>query len=681
VTSGAHVSERPGLDPPLHGEFEEDLPTDPTTEQNGLSGTRAPASAEQRAWRIVRATGFHLGVIAAFAVPALVLWWDVWSGHPSTTLTCGCGDPAQQVWFTAWPAWAIAHLHNPFFSGAVNVPFGANMLSNTSGTLIGIVLAPVTWAFGPIVATNVGLLLAPALSAWGCFVALRSLVTWWPGAVVAALAYGYSAAVVTSLAFGHLSVTVLAIPPLLFAQLHEILVRQEHSVRRDGLVLAGLLIAQFLISPEVLVMCGLLAAIGLAATVAVCWRQVPALWARAGRALGLGLGLAALVLAYPAWFGVAGRQSVTGVLFVLAPFAGVPFSGVVAPGQYGSAANAYIRFGGYLGHNGPPPDYVGAGAVVAAAAGVVLARRRPLTWLMLFMSAVTLALALGQFLKNGPAGLAQVWLPWRSLSTVPILKEILPDQFAPFLIFFVGALVALGLDALVASRPTEGSWLAGHLRWVAVTATAAAAVLVLAPVFTTFDVPLRVERVAIPSYMTRDAPELPSGTVVLTVPFPISGTAQPMLWQAVDDLRFRLAGAALKTPTKEGGPVERGVPGSARHILTSLSVGGSTEPAATSDEVAAVRYGLRHWDVDRVVVTGSSRDPTYASGFLTAVLGSLPAHVDDAWVWRLHRGRPATPPVLGAQLPACRAAAAQRANAADPLFMARCVLLSSGRTA
>jgi hypothetical protein len=108
---------------------------------------------------------------------------------------------------------------------------------------------------------------------------------------------------------------------------------------------------------------------------------------------------------------------------------------------------------------------------------------------------------------------------------------------------------------------------------------------------------------------------------------------------------------------------------------------GAPEPAATPDEVAAVLYGLRHWDVERVVIIGPSRDPTYASGFFTAVVGSLPAFVDGAWVWRVPRGRPTTPPVLGAQLPACRAAAAAPANARHPLFMARCVLFTTGRAA
>ena len=193
-----------------------------------------------RVGRGLRTVAFHAVALACFTVPAVVLWWHVWSGHPSAALTCGCGDPAQEVWFMAWPAWAIAHLHSLVFSGAVNVPDGANLLSNTSGTLVGIVLAPVTWVFGPVASTNVAMTLAPALSAWACFAAIRPLVTWKAGAIPAALVYGYSSAIVTSLAFGHVSVTVLVIPPFLFTTLYEIVIRQEHSVRRDGLLLAAL---------------------------------------------------------------------------------------------------------------------------------------------------------------------------------------------------------------------------------------------------------------------------------------------------------------------------------------------------------------------------------------------------------------------------------------------------------
>ena len=347
---------------------------------------RARATVPAAPERAVRTVGFHLVALACFTVPAIVLWWHVWSGHPSSALTCGCGDPAQEVWFMAWPAWAITHLHNVFFSGAVNVPHGANLLSNTSGPLVGVVLAPVTWLFGPVTATNVALTLAPALSAWACFAAIRPLVTWKAGAIPAALVFGYSAAIVTSLTFGHVSVTVLVIPPFLFTTLHEIVIRQEHSVRRDGLLLAALLVAQFFISPEILVMCLLLGAVGLLAVMVVGWRQLRPRAGHALPALGLAAGVTVVLLAYPTWFGLSGPQAVSGMLFALAPIAGVPLSGLLVPGAYGAAANEYQRFGGYLGRNGPPPDYVGWGVALASVGALFAGRRRPLTWLLLLLA-------------------------------------------------------------------------------------------------------------------------------------------------------------------------------------------------------------------------------------------------------------------------------------------------------
>ncbi len=92
---------------------------------------------------------------------------------------------------------------------------------------------------------------------------------WRLGAVPAALIYGYSAAIVTSLIFGHVSVTVLVIPPLFVALLYEILVSQAKSPIRDGVLLAALMVMQFLISPEVLVMCALFAAVGLVIALAL----------------------------------------------------------------------------------------------------------------------------------------------------------------------------------------------------------------------------------------------------------------------------------------------------------------------------------------------------------------------------------------------------------------------------
>jgi hypothetical protein len=272
-----------------------------------------------------------------------------------------------------------------------------------------------------------------------------------------------------------------------------------------------------------------------------------------------------------------------------------------------------------------------------------------------------------------------IWLPWRSLSKLPILKEILADQFAPFLCLFVAFLLAVGLDALSVLRLPSGSWLASRRSTVTAVATVAVTGLSLVPVFATFDVPLTVESLRIPSYIRHVAPKLPEHSVVLTIPFAVSGSAEPMLWQAVDDMHFDVAGAALKTPGPHGGPVAQGAPGSARRILSDLTLGVEPKPTGTPSQVNAVRQALGEWRVDRVVIAGPSADPVYASGFLTMVTGVGPTMEHGAFVWNLQQGNTPELPALGSSLTLCEVAADAPAARADPLSMSNCVLYGAGR--
>jgi hypothetical protein len=287
-------------------------------------------------------------------------------------------------------------------------------------------------------------------------------------------------------------------------------------------------------------------------------------------------------------------------------------------------------------------------------------------------------LTLGALLMSAPAWLSHLWLPWHQLSTLPVLREILPDQIAPFVALFIAFVLAIGLDAFfVAPRP-PASWRAAHRVALTAAASVAVALLALVPVFVTFDVPFRVVPTHLPPYLRDAAPALPAGTVLLTVPFAISGSAQPMLWQAVDEMHFRLAGAALKTPGVLGGPVGDGAPGSARRILYDLTLTGSALPAGTPAQLATIRRALAQWQVEQVVIAGTSRDPIYTSGFFTMALGVAPTFVHRAWVWTLHPGTPLPAPVTAASLPQCRAGAQARDDRGHPLAMARCVLASAG---
>jgi hypothetical protein len=262
-----------------------------------------------------------------------------------------------------------------------------------------------------------------------------------------------------------------------------------------------------------------------------------------------------------------------------------------------------------------------------------------------------------------------------------VLKEILPDQFVPLVTLFVAFLLAVGLDALHGAHRRPTSRLARHRSVLAGIATVAVAAVALTPVLTTFDAPLRVVRVHTPPYLRDAATGPPAGNVVLTVPFAVSGSTQPMLWQAMQGMRFRLAGAALKTPNVQGGPVGTGAPGSARRILTDLSVGGPALPVGTPAQLATVRAALASWQVDQVVITGASRDPVYASGFFTAALGVPPVFERRAWVWKVQPGEMPATPIIGVTLSSCRTYAATPAVRGMPLTMARCVLFAGGRAA
>ena len=159
-------------------------------------------------WRGVLVAG------CAYLLLSVLLWWNVWSTHPTSVTTCGCGDSSEFTWFLAWPAYAISHGLSPFYSTAMGYPHGVNLLANASDMVTGILGAPITWIFGPIATFNVALTLGPVASAMAMFVLLRRWVTWGPAAFVGGLFYGFSTAILISATAGFAMISTEVVPPL-----------------------------------------------------------------------------------------------------------------------------------------------------------------------------------------------------------------------------------------------------------------------------------------------------------------------------------------------------------------------------------------------------------------------------------------------------------------------------------
>jgi len=557
----------------------------------------------------------------------VVLWVHAWAEGASTHTLCGCGDPALFLWFFQWPATALAHGENPFYSTALFHPSGINLLAQTSVTGLSLPLVPVTWIWGPVASLNVASTITPALTAFSAFVVVRRWAPWTPAAFLGGLLYGFSPFVLTSLEFAHLMTAALMLLPLILAVLDEILIRQRHGAVGAGLLLGLLLFAQFFLSSELLAITAVVAAISVLVLVVVALvahrDAVRRLAPHAAVGLAVGLGVGVVLLAWPVWFALDGPAHLSGLVW---PNVGI--IGGFVPSSFTSAAypnphNVFVELGGYEGAQLASAAFLGWGMLAVLVAGTAAFRRDRRLWFFGFVLVLCVVCSLGE--RRG-----QWWEPARIFAKIPVIENVIEQRFMVIGFLAAAVMLAVILDRVHALAPD----------WRGVAGALAAASVALVPVAVTVGprLPFTMRSVILPRWYTEVAPTLPGGRVLLSYPPPFSGVQSAMAWQAVDRMHYSQAGG--------GGP--QGVArraGSARpgfEVLSSMAFGvGSSQPAGTPAQYAAVRHALAVWGVNTVVIATNpaapalqqGRDPTYAAAFMTAALGQPPTVQAGAWVW------------------------------------------------
>lgn len=562
-----------------------------------------------------------------YLMASVVLWWHV-GAHPTTSTTCGCGDAALTLWVIEWPAHAIAHGLNPFFSSQLFTPRGINMAPNSLA--LGVVFAPVTWLFGPVASINVIDLVSPPLSALAMFFMLRRWVPWSPAAFAGGLFFGFSPFVVVSLALAHPNFGLLALLPLMVVCLDDLFVTHAHRPVRVGVVLGLLVAVEFFISVEVLALMALFSAfVAIVLALRVLIRRPPDARSRMKHAVpGLFTAgaLSAVVLAYPLWFFFAGPAHLVGRAWPDSP------SGIVgnSPGGFISGhlpsglTSIMHLFGGYQGPALPVLSFLGIGMLLVLAGGLLIWRRDSRLWLFGCIGLVAGVLSLG--VGNGS------WRPWRLFAHLPVLVNVVPVNMTFIADFCVA--VVLGVILGHVREATAGRFGERGALGMAV----ATGVLALVPVVVVMwpNLPMTIRQVVVPHWFATAAAHKP-GQVILPYPAALGGIQSSMAWQALSGIPFSMVGGGGPGVTVSRAGKE--TPGFEVLAGASLPLGPQPEPTAAN--LRAIRLAMTGWGVTTVVVPDEPTMPTYdrgrsvpyAVGLFAAALGQLPAYRSGSWVW------------------------------------------------
>ncbi|HEY6275188.1 MAG TPA: hypothetical protein VIX86_02545 [Streptosporangiaceae bacterium] len=133
----------------------------------------------------------HLIILAGYLAAGIAVTWPrvtyLFGGKlPSTR------DTGVYVWDFWWIAHQVEHLGNPWYTRAIAAPFGAQLGYHALMPLEGLVMLPVTVAFGPSASFNLLSVLMPGLMGYAMYRAARLWLPTQVGAIAAGAFFGLS---------------------------------------------------------------------------------------------------------------------------------------------------------------------------------------------------------------------------------------------------------------------------------------------------------------------------------------------------------------------------------------------------------------------------------------------------------------------------------------------------------
>lgn len=560
-----------------------------------------------------RSAAIGLLVFLAYTLLAVLWFRETWAS-PTENIVGGCCDAPTYAWYMRWIPYAVAEGNNPLTTGHLNAPEGINLMWQASVPLLGIAFAPVTLLFGPYVAYNLATTLAVSLSGLTTYVALRRWVGGYAGPAVGGLLFAFSPYMAAH-QLGHLNFTFVALVPLLFMALDDVLVRQTRPWLVNGLILGAIGAGQLLVGAEVLASATLMCAVLLGLLVVVFRRGIRERAGYALRGLAVAAGSMVVLLAYPLYVQFRGPQRIHGVIRPPNTFV-TDLANFVEPTRLTRINDAKGCFrcsevGGYLGIL----------LILFCVAVVVWAWRRQVVVIAALASVAAGVLALGPSLHLNGADRG-IPLPWAVVDRLPVLANMLPIRMPMYVHLGVAVLLAEGVRRLLAHRVKLVT--GGGLAFVALALWR----LVPIPTYWTYAYPT-------PEFFTTSAVEvLPERSTVFVLPFPgpNPGTIDPMLWQAEAGMRFRIQGGYHLAPV-DGATSTGGRSTLLRRYVEDLFAG---RPVAPLDPALRQRLYdnlVGFYGADAVLVGPAPKHREALVGFVTELLGRPGQEVGGVTLW------------------------------------------------
>jgi 4-amino-4-deoxy-L-arabinose transferase-like glycosyltransferase len=595
-----------------------------------LHGSEPPGGRLRSA--VSRPVVRHLALLVVYLAAGIALTWPR-ATYLSRHLLPETRDVSGYVWDLWWTAHQVVHLGNPWFTSRMAAPVGIQLGFDTTMPLAGLIMTPVTLAFGPSASFDVLTILVPGLV---CYLMYRAARLWLaePGAIAAGALFGLSSMLGWQ-DWQHLNI---ALGTVFLPMTLEAAVRlRRRPGARQGIILGVVLGGSVLVNQESAVMAVLLAAVALLPWLA----RNPAV-ARL-RALGWGV-VAALVVASPQLIAMiqqaaAGGASVSGrTLAHTGKTYGVGLFDLFAPSQrvasYGLAgvAHAAADSAGRIGEGMP---MFGVVLTVLALFGLAVTWRRRTAWLLaaLWLGCAWLALGavlwIGRkphvpFLARWYGQRVSLIMPYTYFMRIPWLSDLREaDRFA--LLGLVGAVLLAGAAV---------DWIWRHA-WPAVVVVAALAVFeagwagssaigVMPTTLPALDRPIAADH---------------SNSIVVDAPFGLRGGiplyggqfAAQSLVLATSDGHPRAVSYTSWVPAATIGGIKK-------HVFYTLLVSSSNYIAGTPvvlkaspAELAAARRDARRMDIGWVLVW--TKNPLIAR-YLVATGFRFDYRADGAAVYR-----------------------------------------------